>query len=298
MSRSVPSSPVVADALLRVFKGEQPAVMTSLAAGDARHSRKWRPGFADAGQHPCHNEIFASSDGASGAALALALARDALRAEGKGPLTSVDDQRHILWVQTRDAIRRSGRPYIHGLPPELRRRLIHVEADNAKDALFALEEGVRCRELAFVVGEVLGNPRELDFTTSRRLTLAAHSHGSRLYLLRLDAKPDLSSARMRWNASAAPSSAPRWNADAPGNPAWTAELFRARAHPIGQWILHDEKGELTIRKPAKRFSSYASGKPPFIIPRAANASNAKTANTAPDYGDLARATVGRSLAAL
>ena len=226
--------------------------------------------------------------------MALALARDALRAEAKGPLTCADDQRHILWVQTRDAIRRGGRPYIHGFPSELRRRLIHVAADNAQDALFALEEGVRCRDLAFVVGEVLGNPRELDFTASRRLTLTAQRHGSRLYLLRLDAKPDLSSARMRWNVSAAPSSAPGWNPEAPGKPAWEAELFRARAHPIGQWILHNDKGELTIRKPTKRFSS----KTPFIIPRAANASGIPAANKAPDYGDMARATVGRSLAAL
>ncbi|MEO9463150.1 MAG: hypothetical protein ABJ242_10475 [Marinomonas sp.] len=293
MSRSAYSLPASADAILRASKGVKPAVMTSSDGADVRQSRKWRPGLADPAQHPCHNEIFARSDGASGAGLVLALACDALAIEAKGPLTCADDQRHILWVQTRDAIKRAGRPYVHGLPPELRRRLIHVAADTAQDALFALEEGVRCRDLAFVVGEILGDPRELDFTASRRLTLAAQRHGSRLYLLRLDAKPDLSSARMRWNAASAPSNTPRWNADAPGNPAWTAELFRARSHPIGKWILHNDKGELSVRKPTKRFSEYS--KSPFIIPRAANAAKA---GVSPNYGNMARATVGRSLAAL
>ena len=62
----------------------------------------------------------------------------------------------------------------------------------------------------------------------------AKKHGVPLYLVRLDATHDLSSARMRWDVRSAASPRPRWNADAPGIPAWRAELFRARAHPPGQ----------------------------------------------------------------
>jgi protein ImuA len=186
-----------------------------------------------------HSEVFASGGEASGAALALALALDGLPQERiKG--------RSVLWVQDKASLRLNGRPYRPGLPATLRRRLIHVRADKPEDALFALEEGVRCRELACVIGEIAGNPKALDFTASRRLTLAAEKHGVPLLLVRHDAQADLSSARMRWRARAAPSLPPRWNAEAPGSPAWHAELFRARGHPPGEWIL-DDGAALSVR---------------------------------------------------
>ena len=46
---------------------------------------------------------------------------------------------------------------------------------------------MRCRDLAFVIGELAGNPKALDFTSSRRLSLAAEKHGVPLVLVRLDA---------------------------------------------------------------------------------------------------------------
>ncbi len=123
-------------------------------------------------------------------------------------------------------------------------------AAKPEDALFALEEGVRCRDVAFVLGEVTGNPKALDFTASRRLTLAAERHGVPLYLVRLDAGHDLSSARIRWDVRAAPSAPPEWNAQAPGAPAWHAELFRARAHAPGEWVLRQEESGL-VSEPAR-----------------------------------------------
>ena len=191
-------------------------------------ARHWRPGLVCAAQ----TEIFADAREGSGAALALALALDGL---GEGAF----ERNHVLWVQDGASQRLNGRPYRHGLPPALRRRLIHVCAPRPEDALFALEEGLRCRELACVIGEIAGNPKALDFTASRRLTLAAEKHGAALFLVRHDAQADLSSARMRWRARAAASLPPRWNAEAPGSPAWRAELFRARGHAPGEWILAD-----------------------------------------------------------
>ncbi len=230
---------------------------------------RWRPGLP---AQPFHSEIFAPAAEASGAGLALALARDALKAAGES-----DDLRQVLWVQDRAAIRLGGRPCLGGLPPDLRHRLIHVAAATPEDALFALEEGVRCRDLACVIGEIAGNPRALSFTASRRLSLAAERHGVRLWLVRLDAEPGLSSARMRWRVRAAPSPPPRWNAAAPGRAAWHAELFRARAHAPGEWILCDDKAGLVLAP--------------------ASASNHVPAITAPDPVGVARPTVGRSLAA-
>ncbi|MEY4837836.1 MAG: hypothetical protein RLZZ475_1695 [Pseudomonadota bacterium] len=227
---------------------------------------RWRPGLA---AQPFHSEIFAPAIEASGAGLALALARDALAAAGEG-----EDARPVLWVQDRKAIRLGGRPFLHGLPPAWRHRLIHVAAATPEDALFALEEGLKCRDLACVIGEIAGNPRALDFTASRRLSLTAEKHGVRLWLVRLDAAPDLSSARMRWQARAAPSPRPRWNPSAPGSATWHAELFRARGHVPGEWMLNDDHSALRLcPDPAAQPAS-----PPH--PR-----------------HLVRPTVGRSLAA-
>jgi len=208
---------------------------TLLPASELAHlssrAPRWRPGLAKDGQLAYHAEVFGSSREASGAAAALAFAADAL---------SESDNRALLWVQDKAALRLGGRPYRAGLPKAFRHRLVHVTCEKAEDALFALEEGLRCGDIAAVIGEIAGNPRALDFTASRRLTLTAEKHGVPLWLVRLDAARDLSSARMRWQVAAAPSPRPRWNADAPGAPAWRAELFRARAHPPGTWILRDD----------------------------------------------------------
>ncbi len=262
----------------------------AILAEAKQREMRWRPGLGAAS----HSEVFASGNDASGAGLALALACDGLAVEDAArradPLADAEDHRAILWVQDAQAIRRGGRPYLHGLPKALRHRVIHVAAKTARDALFALEEGVRCRDLAFVVGELAGNPRELDFTASRRLSLTAEKHGVPLWLVRLNAGADLSSARMRWRAQAAPSARPRWNRDAPGAPAWQAELFRARMHPPGQWILSDEKGYLRNRRPTTRS--------PATNHTATNHKATKPPAAPPGHGDMVRPTVGRSLAAL
>lgn len=215
-----------------------------VAAPSARRSPRWQPGLAARAGPISHSEIFASTNHAGGAATALALALDDWRHTPRGETREAQDQRAVLWVQTREAARLTGRPYRAGLPEEMRHRMIHVFAEKPEDALFALEEGVRCREIAFVIGELSGNLRALDFTASRRLTLAAERHGVPLYLVRLEAQRDLSSARMRWEVECAPSAAPAWNAQAPGPPAWQAELFRARAHPPGVWLLGEDGGQL------------------------------------------------------
>ena len=220
----------------------------------------WRPGLAGAR----HSEVFASSREAGGVGVALALALDGMRANQV-------EKAAVLWVQDAKALRLTGRPYRPGLPQALRSRLIHVAAKTPEDALFALEEGVRCRDLAFVVGEIAGNPRALDFVASRRLSLAAERHGVPLWLVRLDAARDLSSARMRWEVRSAPSPHPRWNPAAPGSPSWRAELFRARGHLPGEWMLRDEGNRLAADR---------------------------LVTTPPDHGDLARAAGDRSLAAV
>jgi protein ImuA len=248
--------------------GPLPAGLQRGLASSAKSAR-WRPGLATGCRHA---EVFAAAGEASGAGLALALARDAMRENIREDTPEQrEDQRPWLWVQDKAALRLSGRPYRPGLPADLRHRLIHVAAMTPEDALFALEEGLRCRDLAFVVGEIAGNPRALDFTASRRLSLAAEKHGTALWLVRLDARADLGSARMRWRATAAPSPPPRWNPQAPGLASWSAELFRAHTFQPGHWTLRDD-GTALAATPATHLG-------------------------APDHGDLVHGAGARSLAA-
>lgn len=221
-----------------------PLPAPALPPAQAMREAEWRPGAAGAA---AHGEVFASSAETSGAAVALAFALACDLAATPGLKDAGDDQRPWLWIQDREALRRGGRPYRPGLPRGLRHRLIHVAARTPQDALFALEEGLRCRDLAFVIGEITGNPRALSMTASRRLSLAVERHGVPLWLVRLDAARDLSSARQRWQVRAAPSPPPRWNVAAPGAPSWHAELFRARAHPPGEWLLRNEEGLVAKR---------------------------------------------------
>ena len=146
----------------------------------------------------------------------------------------------LLWIQDRMAILESGR--IH--PPGLfTQDLIHVEARDARDALWAMEEGVRCACLSAVIGEIWGDPKALDFTATRRLAVAAERSGTPCWLVRLGGTANLSGARMRWRIGSAPSLANSFDPRASGLPAWDAELFRARGLPPGRWSIAHEGGE-------------------------------------------------------
>jgi len=152
-------------------------------------------------------------------------------------LPQVDRRRPILWVQDRMAILESGRIYPPGLGLA---DLIHVEARDARSALWAMEEGLRCASLSAVIGELWGDPASLDFTATRRLAVAAERSGVACWLVRLGGTANLSGARMRWRIASRPSLLNPFDARAPGPPAWDADLFRSRASAPGRWLLADE----------------------------------------------------------
>jgi protein ImuA len=154
-------------------------------------------------------------------------------------LAQLGTDKPLLWVQQRMAILESGRIHPPGLPSQ---NLIHVDARDARDALWAMEEGLRCAALSAVIGELWGDPRALDFTATRRLAVAAERSSVPCWLVRLGGTANLSGARMRWRVGSAPSLANPLDGKAPGAPAWDAELFRARGFPPGRWSLTHEAG--------------------------------------------------------
>ncbi|HEX5258201.1 MAG TPA: hypothetical protein VFW35_05405 [Sphingomicrobium sp.] len=161
-------------------------------------------------------------------------------------LPQLDTARPLLWVQERMAILESGRIYPPGLPTA---NFIHVEARDARDALWAMEEGLRCSALSAVIGEIWGDPRALDFTATRRLAVASEQSGVPCWLVRLGGTADLSGARMRWRIASEPSLINDLDPKAPGLPAWDAELFRARGMPPGRWTLAHEANSIHLVTP-------------------------------------------------
>lgn len=165
-------------------------------------------------------------------------------------LPRVDRSRPLLWVQDRMAILESGRTYPPGLGCA---DLIHVEARDARAALWAMEEGLRCRALSAVIGELWGDPAILDFTATRRLAVAAERSGVACWLVRLGGTANLSGARMRWRIASSPSLANPFDPRAPGSPAWDAQLFRSRNSPPGRWaVAHEADAFHLVAAPGDR----------------------------------------------
>lgn len=137
-----------------------------------------------------------------------------------------------------------------GLTPD---RLVAVRAVRPVDALWAMEEALRCSALSAVLGELEG----LDLNASRRLQLAAESSGVTGFLLDLSTGlgagasggrnrrgEGLSAAVTRWRLDAAPSldeedAVPRPAGGPPGlgTPRWSVALERCRGGRPGHWTL-------------------------------------------------------------
>lgn len=135
----------------------------------------------------------------------------------------------VLWV-SQYALRAA-----HGLPDQASlvaacgssAILILVEVDRPKDALWAVEEGLRAGAVPWVVAEVEG----LDFTASRRLHLAAAQTGVPAILLLPYRHGGASAARSRWRVSYHPSSPYKDEKAALPRARWRAVLERSRDQP-------------------------------------------------------------------
>ncbi len=117
----------------------------------------------------------------------------------------------LVWIAEDMARAESGAPYgpgleAFGLLPE---RLLTVAGARRCDLLWAMEEALRCRAIAAVIGEVRHG--EIDPVAVRRLSLAAAQSGALALLLRAAPPRDASTAATRWIVGAAPSSpSPGW----------------------------------------------------------------------------------------
>jgi protein ImuA len=168
------------------------------------------------------HEILAAEPGAAAGFAALLLAR----AGGT-----------VLWIA----------PEPDAWPPGLARfglspaQLVLVRAPRQQDALWAMEETLRCP----AVGAALLVAGELDLTAARRLQLAAEAGGVLGLLLRPDedgAAPTAALTRWRIGAAASDSQSPHEL----GDPAWSLDLLRCRGGRGGAWRATWHEGQASL----------------------------------------------------
>lgn len=178
-----------------------------------------------------------AGDGAAALAFTLALALRASLVEKAGLVSragkSIHQHGRILIVFEDMSGQEIGLPYGHGLAgfgldPQ---RLLLLSVRRSVEALWAIEEGLRCTALSAVIGVFARLPRAYDLTASRRLVLAARG-GSMPALLAIigegaAAAQIASAAETRWQIAARPSA--KGLANEPTAPAFTAELLRRRS---------------------------------------------------------------------
>lgn len=150
-------------------------------------------------------------------------------------------------------------------------RVIYAEAPDEKTLPLLVEEGLRHRGLAAVVGEVA----KLPMVASRRLQITAEQSGVTAIILRrwrsLTAAAEFgqpTASVTRWRISALPSSP--LAAPGIGRRRWRVELVRCRGGGIGAWDLEgcDETGCLGLPAELGDGSDSRQG-PPVQEPREA-----------------------------
>lgn len=199
-------------AALRARAARLPPGAAALPAGDNLHLCEAidqglpGDGLARAGVH----EILADDPGAATGFCALLLAR----AGGS-----------VLWIAAEPDAWPPGLSRF-GLSPA---DLVLVQAPRAEDAIWAMEEGLRCPGIA---GALLALP-ELEPDAVRRLQCAAEAGGGIGLLLRRDRDAEDAAALTRWRVGALGGTGGA--ANDLGDPRWRLDLLRCRGGRPQSW---------------------------------------------------------------
>ena len=167
------------------------------------------------------HEVMATSPGCGAAFCAVLLARTGGT---------------VLWISSGGGGDRPWPPGLArcGLTPD---RLVLVRAERWADALWAMEEALRCPAVSGAMLAADGSAAEtrLDLTATRRLQLAAETGGGLGLLLRADAvQTEHTAAATRWRIG----SLHGGRETALDDPRWQLELLRARGgRPGGPWAV-------------------------------------------------------------
>lgn len=148
-----------------------------------------------------------------------------------------------LWISNEKNIYPSGLNHF-GLDAD---RIVFIHAPKPKDALWIVEEALKCEALASVIAQV----KELGFTESRRLQLAVEKSGVTGFIHRSGLKYESSTAcTARWKITPLPSV----NDDLPGIglSCWNVELLKVRNGKPRAWQVSWREGHFAL--PSEDFS--------------------------------------------
>jgi protein ImuA len=141
--------------------------------------------------------------------------------------TLMQQHGYCLWISTRRTI----------FPPALKAfgiepdRILFVDVNNVKDALWAMEEALKCNALAAVVGEFTA----LHFDESRRLQLAVEQSKVTGFIHRYQPKIENTVACVsRWKITPLFSDAPG-QLPGMGFPRWNVDLLKVRNGKPANW---------------------------------------------------------------
>ncbi len=202
-------------------------------------------GLASEGIHeisPAHPLHRGAATGFVLTLLALALAADGEAGTGSGKNQAGDGHavpaahlRQVVWIQPDFTAAEAGALYgpgldLIGFPME---SIVILRAPRPGDALWAMEEALKCPAAGAVVAELPSTAT--DLTAMRRLSLAAHGDGGIGLILRDNVCSLPSTAVTRWEVAAGRSESDHFGGLGPAT--FALSLVKNRRGPTGQWRL-------------------------------------------------------------
>jgi protein ImuA len=163
-----------------------------------------------------------------GAVLGFALALAALSPPQEGAIVFV--QQDFAALEGAALYGLGGAPF--GIDPE---PFVLVRTATPKDALWAMEEALKTRGIAAVIGELAERGETADLTATRRLSLAAQKGGSLALLLRQYPWGEPSAAATRWQIAGHSGATDEFGGL--GATAFSLALTKNRRGPCGTWVL-------------------------------------------------------------
>ena len=112
-------------------------------------------------------------------------------------------------------------------------KIIFIDLSKEKDVLWATEEALKCEGIVAIVGEI----KELSFTSSRRFQLAVEQSGVTGFILRQDPRHlNITACITRWKITHLPTVLED-EMPGVGFPRWNIELVKIRNGKPGAWQL-------------------------------------------------------------
>ncbi len=210
-------------------------------------------------------EVFADDLRDGGASLGFALAQAWGLVTPRRPV--------VFYLQHGEDSQKMGVPYGPGLnwAGVDAAQLVIVRTGDMTEFLWAAEEVASCRAVAAVIADIRGEPKLLNFTASRRLSLRAANSNVSLFMLRYGHSRASSASHLRWHLRAARSGRQAFDDRAPGPARWSLELEKGRiAGNRTEWVLEWTKnGFAVIPQPKPSLRQPAGtpfpGSPPTVL---------------------------------